>query len=93
MSINSIERIHEIGAHRHGSRWIYANQRAVDAASEEGMNYTGAREKKAIALIVLKVLDGQMLDTGFVWSKEGDKWIPRIAVEVAKKLRGEKQEA
>lgn len=82
------ECIHEIGAKRHGARWMFANRRAIDAASETGMNYTSGVQKVGIPAIVLKVLDGQMIDTGFVWSKEAEKWIPRQAVEAAKRLLG-----
>lgn len=82
--------IHEAGAHRHKDRWLYANRRAVDAASAVGFDYTEEKSKTCIALIVLKVLDGQMLDTGFTWSVEGEKWIPRVAKKVADRLKGEK---
>jgi len=90
-SMNS-EKLHEVGVHRHGDRWFHANRRAIEAASAAGLKYYGAIEMIAIPSIVLKVLDGQMLDTGFVWSREGDKWIPRVAVEVAKRLTGQQDD-
>lgn len=85
--------IHEAGAHRHMDRWLHANLRAIEAARAIGVDYRGEKEKMCIALIVLKVLDGQMLDTGFVWSVGADKWMPRTEYEqahkVAKRLQGE----
>lgn len=88
MSSTTAGRIHEVGAQRHGGRWMNANQRAIEAASAAGLKYHGAIEKIAIPSIVLKVLDGQMSDTGFFWSVEGEKWIPRVAKEVADRLQG-----
>lgn len=83
------EDVHKSGAHRHGNRWLFANRRAIEAAQAVGIDYTEEKTKVAIALITLRVLDGQMADTGFVWSNEGEKWIPRKVVEIAKRLSGE----
>jgi hypothetical protein len=88
----TFEQVHEIGARRHKDRWLHANRRAVEAASAAGMSYSKPSEKYAIALIVLKILDGQMIDTGFAWSEEAGKWIPRKCVQVAKRLAGKAAE-
>jgi hypothetical protein len=82
------EAVHKAGAHRHTDRWLFANRRAIEAAQAAGIDYRDEKTKIAIALITLKVLDGQMADTGFVWSNEGEKWIPRKTVEIAKRLVG-----
>lgn len=82
------EAVHKAGAHRHKDRWLHANRRAVEAAQAVGIDYREEKTKIAIALITLKVLDGQMADTGFVWSNEGEKWIPRKTAEIAKRLIG-----
>lgn len=80
------EQVHKIGAQRHKFGWLTANRRAIEAASAAGLNYSGEMEKIGIPAIVLKVLDGRMIETGFVWSKEMEKWIPRTEHEQSQKV-------
>lgn len=52
---NSIERVFDVGAKRHKTKWYTANLAAVHAARSAGLS--PERNAEAIALIVLRVLD------------------------------------
>lgn len=54
----TIERIHELGAKRHGGTWLGANIRAVEALSGSStLRVTDDDTKRTVAEIVLRVLD------------------------------------
>lgn len=76
MSANT-ERVHEVGVERHGGSWYHANRRAVEVLWQSPIKADSPEAKLTIPLLILKVLDGHMVDMGKVWNKEEKKWVPR----------------
>ncbi len=52
----SKEQIHEAGADKFGSDWLFANEAAVNMASKLGISYTSQENKHLIPGIVFAVL-------------------------------------
>lgn len=67
-------RIHQVGVERHGTRWVHANRRAVEVLWGSRLQVDSAEVKETIPLIVLKVLDGNMIDLGKRWNAETKLW-------------------
>lgn len=53
----TFERIHEIGADRHKESWLIANRVAATNLWDSGLDISDPEVKRAISLIVLRVLD------------------------------------
>lgn len=66
--------VHEVGSERHGIRWMLANRRAVEILWTSKLRADSPEFKEALPLVLLKVLDGNMLDLGYKWNQETLKW-------------------
>lgn len=79
--------IHELGVRRHGQKWLFANQRAVEQLYGSQIKFSDPAIKETIAKMVLAVLDGAMLDRGMVWYGASNAWITRKEYDVFKALK------
>lgn len=73
----TFQQIHEVGARRHGSRWLAANSRAVEAMLGTKLKVYDPHVKRTVSEIVLRVLDGLRVDNGEWWDKERGQWTTR----------------
>lgn len=71
----TVEQLHEIGVLKHGSLWLAANMRAVEALWETKLKVDSVEVKEAIPLIILRVLDAARNARGQSW--DGHKWVKR----------------
>jgi len=53
----TFERIHELGAARHPQQWFIANRVATVNLWDSGLNISDPEVKRAVSLIILRVLD------------------------------------
>jgi hypothetical protein len=77
MTSEDLLKVHEYGVARFGDKWYHANRRAVEVLWGTRLRADSPEVKKAIPLLLFKVLCGMMLDQGKVWSKESKTWVSR----------------
>lgn len=66
---------HEAGSLRHGAAWLQANRRAVEVLwGCRRFRVDDAEVKRAVPLMLLRVLDGQRTDAGETWNPETKQW-------------------
>jgi hypothetical protein len=80
MPLLTSEQIHSAGAERHKERWLFANQRAAEVVLGSPLHVHTTDVKVTIPRVVLKVLDGVMIDMGKRWNPELRKWVNAPAV-------------
>lgn len=56
----TFERIHELGAERHPQEWFIATRVAVTNIWDTGLDISDPEVKRAVSLIVLRILDAVM---------------------------------
>lgn len=68
-------RVHEVGAERHGAQWLSCNRRAVEIMWSTKLRADSPEAKEVVPLILLMVLDRAKLAQGLHWDKELKQWI------------------